>query len=83
MKLLPSEAIRRQVYITFQNDSAGLAGALALGLGDNIMWASDYPHGGSTWPHSRDIIDKQVAKLSEEAAGKLVWRNAAQLYGLA
>jgi predicted TIM-barrel fold metal-dependent hydrolase len=83
MKLLPSEAIKRQVYITFQNDSAGLAGALALGLGDNVMWASDYPHGGSTWPHSRDIIDKQVAKLSEEAAGKLVWRNAAQLYGLA
>lgn len=83
MKALPSEAIRRQVYITFQDDPAGLAGVAALGLLDNCLWASDYPHGGSTWPHSREILNAQLASLSDADAGKLVWGNAAKLYGLA
>jgi predicted TIM-barrel fold metal-dependent hydrolase len=82
LKTLPSEAVRRQVSITFQEDRAGLAGALAAGLLDNCMWASDYPHGGSTWPHSRDIIRSQTEGLAAAAARKLLWDNAALLYGL-
>jgi predicted TIM-barrel fold metal-dependent hydrolase len=80
---LPSDAIRRQVYITFQNDPGGIAGALAIGLGDNCMWASDYPHGGSTWPHSRDVIKTQIDGLAATTAQKLIWQNAAKLYALA
>ena len=83
MKTLPSEAIRRQVYITFQEDPAGLAGAAAIGMLDNCLWASDYPHGGSTWPKSREVVENQTRGLSGAAAAKLVWGNAAALYGIA
>lgn len=82
MKALPSEIIRRQVYITFQNDPVGLAGARVLDLMDNCLWASDYPHGGSTWPKSREVVRTQMASLDDETAEKLVWGNCAGLYGI-
>lgn len=82
MSALPSEIIRRQVYITFQEDPAGVAGAEAIGLIDNCFWASDYPHGGSTWPNSPDIIKAQLGSLAPAVADKLVWGNAAKFYGL-
>jgi predicted TIM-barrel fold metal-dependent hydrolase len=83
MTATPSETIRRQVYFTFQDDPAGIAGAQALGLLDNCMWASDYPHGGATWPNSREIVEEQLGGLDAETAQKLVWGNAAKFYGIA
>jgi predicted TIM-barrel fold metal-dependent hydrolase len=83
MTATPSETIRRQVYFTFQDDPAGIAGAQALGLLDNCMWASDYPHGGATWPNSRKIVNAQLGGLDEATAQKLVWGNAARFYGIA
>ncbi len=80
---LPSEIIHRQVYITFQEDPAGVAGARALGLLDNCMWASDYPHGGSTWPKSQEVVASQLGGLDKESAQKLAWGNAAKFYGVA
>lgn len=82
MTTTPSETIRRQVYFTFQNDPAGVAGAQKLGLLDNCMWASDYPHGGATWPKSKSIVHEQLGGLPEETQRKLVWGNAAKLYGI-
>ena len=83
MDALPSEAIKRQVYITFQDDPAGVAGAAAIGMLDNCLWASDYPHGGSTWPHSKTVVSEQSAALPAGAMQKLVWDNAAKFYGMA
>jgi hypothetical protein len=80
MTTLPSETIRRQVFITFQNDPAGLAGAAAVDLLDNCMWANDYPHGGATWPNSKEIVAAQLAGLDETLARKLTWENAARFY---
>ena len=82
MTTTPSETIRRQVHFTFQNDAAGIAGARALGLLDNCMWANDYPHGGSTWPRSREIIAAELSGFDEMSVQKLVWGNAAKFYGI-
>lgn len=79
---LPSEVIRRQVYITFQDDRAGVLGAKALQLENNCFWASDYPHGGATWPHSREIIKAQFAGIGDALEKKLTWENAAKFYGI-
>jgi predicted TIM-barrel fold metal-dependent hydrolase len=79
---LPSECIRRQVYITFQEDRIGVLGAEVFDMTSNYFWASDYPHGGSTWPHSRRIIEKQFKGVSDEIKRKLTWDNAAKFYGL-
>jgi predicted TIM-barrel fold metal-dependent hydrolase len=83
IEALPSECIKRQVYITFQDDRAGVLGAQALGLLDNVMWASDYPHGGATWPHSREIVDAQFQGVAPAVQKQLTWTNAAKLYDVA
>src|SRR5262249_39246915 len=53
--IAPSELFRRQVMATFEEDE--LAPQLIPMLGaDSCMWASDYPHTDSTFPHSRRTI---------------------------
>jgi len=79
---LPSECIKRQVYITFQDDRLGVLAAEHLGMAGNYLWASDYPHGGSTWPHSREIVKAQFEGISDKIERKLTWENSAKFYGL-
>ncbi len=80
---LPSELIKRQVYITFQEDRIGVLGADVFKMADNYMWASDYPHGGSTWPRSREVNQSQFRGLADDIERKLTWENAAKFYGVA
>jgi predicted TIM-barrel fold metal-dependent hydrolase len=80
LTLKPSEYFRRQMYCTFIDDSFGVASRHWIGV-DNIMWSSDYPHTASTWPHSRDIIERDFKDVSEVEKRKIVRDNAAQLYG--
>lgn len=79
---LPSECIRRQVYITFQEDRVGVLGAKALNMVDNYMWASDYPHGGSTWPRSKEVVRNMFEGVAGEIEQNLTWNNAAKFYGI-
>ena len=55
LKAKPSEIFRRQVYATFEEEPLGPELLPLLGP-DNFMWASDYPHPDSTFPHSREAI---------------------------
>jgi predicted TIM-barrel fold metal-dependent hydrolase len=77
---LPSEYIRRQVYATFQEDRIGVLGADIFGMADNFMWASDYPHGNSTWPRSREAVTAQFEGLPVGLEKRLTWENAARFY---
>jgi predicted TIM-barrel fold metal-dependent hydrolase len=49
---------------------------------DNFMWASDFPHLDSTWPHSREVIEQNFASIPESVTRKIVCENAAALYRL-
>ena len=82
LSLLPSELLRRQVYITFQEDRIGVLGADVFAMADKYMWASDYPHGNSTWPRSREAVRVQFEGCPPEMVRKLTWENAARLYGI-
>lgn len=78
---LPSEAFREHVFLTYEEDNIGLAYLEHLGA-ENVMWASDYPHGDSTWPNSRKAIaESGLATLDPATRHKIVFANAAQLYG--
>jgi uncharacterized protein len=81
LSMMPSEIFRRQVWATYQEDVVGLHLVPFFGEG-HIMWASDYPHPDSTWPHSQEIVDKETAHLSSDARRQIVHDNAAALYGL-
>lgn len=81
LQMRPSEYFRRQVYATFQDDPVGLATCGFVGT-DNFLWASDYPHVDSTWPHSQWVIEQHFAAVSEQDRHKILCANAAKLYGI-
>jgi predicted TIM-barrel fold metal-dependent hydrolase len=82
LQMPPSKYFKRQVYATFQDDPVGLATCQFLGT-DNFLWASDYPHVDSTWPHSQWVIEQHFAEVAEEDKHKILCANAAKLYGIA
>jgi len=81
LKMPPSEYFKRQVYATFQDDPIGIATRQFLGA-DNFLWASDYPHVDSTWPHSKWVIEQHFAGVSEEDKQKILCDNTVKLYGI-
>jgi predicted TIM-barrel fold metal-dependent hydrolase len=79
LPMKPSEYIRRQVWATFQDDSAGPVTTSLFGE-DNFMWASDFPHSDSTWPNSLKVIAHDFAAVPEGVKRKIVFENAVKLY---
>ena len=78
----PSHYFRSNVLVTYEEDDLGLELLARMGA-SNVMWASDYPHGDSTWPNSREAIAASVlAKLDPATRDRITWRNAAELYGI-
>jgi predicted TIM-barrel fold metal-dependent hydrolase len=82
LTMRPSEYARRQVKFTFFNDAIGPMTLPYLGS-DLLMWSSDYPHQNSTWPHSQDVIARDLGKLGAEDREKMLWRNVVELHRIA
>ena len=79
--LRPTELFRRQVWVTFEEDRVGVPLIPAIGA-DNVMWASDYPHPDSTFPHSRAAVAEAFRGLDRATTQKVVADNCARLYGI-
>ena len=82
LPLKASEYFRRQMFVTFEKDAIGVRLIPDIGE-DNVMWAADYPHGISTFPHSRQTVDAMFAASTPEIKRKVTCDNAARLYGIA
>jgi predicted TIM-barrel fold metal-dependent hydrolase len=78
LKLKPSEYLLRNVWYTF--DRAIEYEPADHGLEDRLLWASDFPHIESSWPHSRQAFDRFVSPYSEALQTKLGGANCASLY---
>jgi len=81
LTMRPSDYVRRQMKITFFNDAIGPMTAPYVGT-DLLMWSSDYPHQNSTWPHSREVIARDLSGFSPEDREKILWRNVVELHKL-
>ncbi|MEB3308201.1 MAG: amidohydrolase family protein [Cyanobacteriota bacterium] len=80
--VLPSELFHRQVSCTFLADDQGCE-ALQGGWGiNNCLWSNDFPHGDSSWPESRQLVDRKLGSLPPDARARLLRENVCQLYGL-
>jgi predicted TIM-barrel fold metal-dependent hydrolase len=77
----PSQIIRDQVRVTFFRDPT-TAHLFDWWGADICMWSSDYPHGNSTWPHSRQHVARNLGGLERAVQDRIVRRNVADLYGL-
>ncbi len=78
---LPSEYFERQGFVVFEGDEK-LLDVAAEHIGNSIVWAIDYPHADSSFPHGgRDFLDN-LAKLPEEKQRAIAWDNAARAFSL-
>lgn len=80
--MLPSEIFARQVFTTREDEGVGVELIPRIGV-DNVMWASDDPHGDSTWPNPRRALaDSPLARHGSEVLRKVTCENAAFVRGL-
>jgi predicted TIM-barrel fold metal-dependent hydrolase len=69
--LLPSEYVRRQIHVQFQDDPVAVACRHMTGL-STIVWGSDYPHAEGTFRGSRELIARLFAGVpADERAAML------------
>lgn len=80
-QLRPSEYLKRNVFFTYQDDRAGVLTTPVYGE-DNYLWASDYPHGVTTFPHSQPTIDRNCEGIEPSVKRKLGRENVIKVYGL-
>ena len=76
---VPSDFFRSNVFVSFQEDPLGIQLRDHIGV-DTLQWGSDYPHAESTFPRSRQIVERILQGVPEEEAAKIAGGNAAKLY---
>jgi uncharacterized protein len=82
MKKMPSEYMRgQQVYYSFEPDEQTLPFIMEFVGEDRLVFASDYNHGDSKFPHTVESVTRRE-NLSESSLRKLMGENAARLYGI-
>jgi predicted TIM-barrel fold metal-dependent hydrolase len=69
--LKPSEYVRRQFHVSFQDDPVAVAARHITGL-STIVWGSDYPHAEGTFRGSQRLIEQLFAGVpADERAAML------------
>ena len=53
--------------MTFQDDWVAFKTTDLVNV-RRLMWASDFPHSDSTWPHSQAVIEEQTADAHRRRA---------------
>lgn len=77
---LPSDFFRRNCFLSFQEDAAGVRDRALIGV-ETLTWGSDYPHTESTFPRSRAILDRILDGVPSDERRRITATNAARLYG--
>ena len=79
----PSSYMKDRVYGCVFDDVVGLQLRDRIPM-SQIMFETDYPHGDSTWPNSKAVLEKIVANagLDAEETYDLARGNAIRCYGL-
>ena len=78
---LPSDYFKEHIYVTFQDDWVAFQTKDLTNV-RHLMWASDFPHSDSTWPHSQAMLTEHTKCLTEQERNWICHDNVAELYGL-
>ncbi|MBV1906426.1 MAG: amidohydrolase [Pseudomonadales bacterium] len=78
---LPSEYIKSNVYMTFQDDWVAFKTRDLMDT-KQLIWANDYPHTDSTWPHSQELLAQHAADLSMAERNAILRDNVAGVFNL-
>jgi uncharacterized protein len=81
LDLTPSEYWywSRQFYATFEDDRYGVLTREGIGV-HTLLWANDYPHHDSIWPHSQEVREEIFQGVPEHERQAMTVENAARLY---
>ena len=82
LKKLPSDYFKEHIYMTFQDDYVAFQTANMVNT-KRLMWANDFPHSDSTWPHSQAVLAEQCVHLTEQQRADICRNNVVELYKLA
>ena len=77
--MLPSEYWQRNMFVEFMEDDCGIRLRDVIGV-DNMLWGNDFPHAESTWPKSREFLDRIFAGTPDVDRRKITADNAAKLF---
>jgi len=87
-RLMPSEYLRRQIFGMYWYEQLTL-GLVLDQLGDNLMFETDFPHAtslspgpASYSPNPREVMERSLAGVPDEVAGKVLQHTATRLYRL-
>jgi predicted TIM-barrel fold metal-dependent hydrolase len=81
-EMLPSDYFRRQVYACYWFETVAPTKLLGEIPVENILFETDFPHPTCLFGNVRERIDVSLANASESDREKILWGNAAALYGI-
>ena len=77
----PSEYIRDRNYWGFLHDPVAVRRRDCIGT-DKLLWASDFAHAASDWPHSREVIAEDFAGVPEGEQHMMLAGNCVRYFHL-
>ena len=77
----PSHYVPGRIWGCFFEDDFGLSVRDKIGI-DVITFETDYPHQDSTWPHSKEYVEKTMGHLPQADLDKIIRDNAIALFDL-
>ncbi|HEY2201825.1 MAG TPA: amidohydrolase family protein [Solirubrobacteraceae bacterium] len=77
----PTDYLKEHILWGFQQDSIGVRLRDVLGV-DKLIWATDFPHQESEFPHSDGVVAKNFAGVPSDEVRKMVADNAIRFFHL-
>jgi hypothetical protein len=78
--LMPSEYVKRQFHVSFQDDPIAVACRHVTGL-STIVWGNDYPHAEGTFGGSRELLAREMAGVPDDERAAMVGGTLGDLLG--
>jgi predicted TIM-barrel fold metal-dependent hydrolase len=80
----PSTYVGDNIFVTVLDDALGFSMAHENLMMQNAgMYSTDYPHSITTWPNSKELIERLTKGMTDEAKHKILAGNAVRVYNLA
>ena len=77
---MPGDYFDTNIASTFITDHYGILNRHHIGV-TQMMWSSDFPHGGSDWPDSRATINEHFDGVPDDERHAILAGNALRIYG--
>jgi predicted TIM-barrel fold metal-dependent hydrolase len=79
---LPSFYFKRNCFASTLEHPGGLEHLCAMGLEDNLLWSSDYPHHEGSFPYSKLSIEREMKNLDDTQRTKILGANAVEFFNI-